>query len=266
MAYLPLDLTFIGHFWRLSESAFSNAPCWSLAYEVWYYVLFAIAVFGRGATRWVLLVVVMGGMGPKLWLLLPIWAGGVPIAHLWRWKQISSSPCRLLVLVATALFAVVKVMRLEEPADDLAQAAIAVLFPFPLGFSQWFAGDFGVGCLTMGLVYGLGGAEFRFPTWLGTAITGFAKLSFGLYLVHYPLLLIWRGLLPSHGWLAMGLALLCALSFAALAEPRKDRARRMLTWLVNRLRSGRDSRFSPAGIQRDPGSNAPVRPRPVRQT
>ncbi len=255
--YLPIALTFTGHFWNLSEPAFSNTPYWSLTYEVWYYVLFAIAVFGRGVTRWALLFAILFAMGPKLWLLLPTWAGGVLIAHLWRWKQMARGQCRLLVLATLGLFIIAKTMHWEDPVNELAQAAVAGWFPFPLGFSQWFAGDFCIGCLTMGLVYGVGGAAFQFPASLGMAITGFAKLSFGLYLVHYPMLLIWHGLLPGHGWATMGLSLLCALGFAALAEPQKTHARRLLAWLAGRLPRGSRDELLAAEINRGPISERP---------
>jgi peptidoglycan/LPS O-acetylase OafA/YrhL len=46
--YLPLFLGFATDWWFLTENAFSNVPYWSLSYEVWYYVIFGIALFARG--------------------------------------------------------------------------------------------------------------------------------------------------------------------------------------------------------------------------
>ncbi len=226
--YFPIDLSFAGQFWRLSEPAFSNTPYWSLTYEVWYYVVFAIAVFARGLARWFLLAATIGVMGPKLGLLMPIWLGGVAVAYLWKQWRMPRGSCRLLVLVTLGLFVLAKGAHLEDRINDVTRDSLSGLLPFPLGFSQWFAGDYGIGLLTMGLVYGLNGAEFSFSPWLAARIAWFANLSFGLYVAHYPLLLLWHGLMPGHGWIAMGLALACALAFAAMVEPQKDRLKRIL--------------------------------------
>lgn len=53
-----------------------NPPYWSLAYEVWFYILFAAAWFLRGPRRvfWVVLLALAAG--PRVLLLLPIWLFG----------------------------------------------------------------------------------------------------------------------------------------------------------------------------------------------
>src|SRR4051812_31237259 len=71
--YLALSLTFTTDHWVLAENAFSLGAWWSVAYEVWYYVLFAAAFYGRGVWRWILPVAVAAFMGPKLLAMLPLW-------------------------------------------------------------------------------------------------------------------------------------------------------------------------------------------------
>lgn len=42
------SLLYLNEMWTLSIMSFSNVPYWSLCYEMWYYVLFAIVAFTRG--------------------------------------------------------------------------------------------------------------------------------------------------------------------------------------------------------------------------
>ncbi len=212
----------------MNESAFSNGPYWSLGYEVWYYAIFGIAVFARGSLRWIGLALVLAGVGPKLWALFPIWLGGVAVC---RWQQSGIPPrawARAMVAVSILLLSMVKVFQWEQILNLFAAGIMDATVRMPNGFSNLFLGDYLVGGLVMVLIYGLGGAEFVFPSWPRRLIAGLAHLSFGLYLVHVPLLRFFGGLLPGREWLAILLALGCALGFSALCEPQKDRIRRLV--------------------------------------
>ena len=57
-----------------------NSPFWSLNYEVWYYVLFAIWVFVK-RHRWLWLCAAMLLAGPKILMLMPIWLMGVALYY-----------------------------------------------------------------------------------------------------------------------------------------------------------------------------------------
>ena len=227
--YGAIALTFTGDLWGLAEPAFSNTPYWSLNYEVWYYVAFGVAVFTRGAVRWAALLLVLAVMGPKLWLLFPIWLGGVAVHALARSRPIPRQPARALAMAAVALFVAVKVLSLEDPLNHAVETLLSAHLPFALRFSQWFLGDYLVGLLAMALVYALATAEFRLPRPLQLPAVGLAKLSFTLYLMHYPLLRFFGLLFPGRGWLAIALAFCGALALGAVFEPQKDRLRRLLT-------------------------------------
>ena len=79
---LTVNGIFIGEVWSLHVSPGSDLPYWSLGYEVWYYVIFGLALYLPGRARaWS--IVAMLCAGPKVMLLFPIWLLG---AALYRWR------------------------------------------------------------------------------------------------------------------------------------------------------------------------------------
>ena len=232
--YVPLALTFSGDLWGFAEPAFSNVPYWSLNYEVWYYVAFGIAVYTDGIRRWIGLLLVMTIMGPKLRLLFPISLGGVAVSSLQRSVPLSRCPARIMVVGAIGVFLILKFLHWEDSINELLALIVDGGVIRGLRFSQWFLGDYGVAILSMALVYALGSSEFRLPDAWNAPIVAFTNVSFSLYLVHYPLLIFFGGLLPDQRAVATLLSLGVAIGFGIVFEPRKTLVRRMLTALVTR--------------------------------
>lgn len=67
---------FINQIWSNSLRIGTNFPYWSIAFEVWYYVVFGIAVFVP--KRWVLpaVMIALAIAGPRISVLFPIWLMG----------------------------------------------------------------------------------------------------------------------------------------------------------------------------------------------
>jgi peptidoglycan/LPS O-acetylase OafA/YrhL len=126
--YLPLFLSFSNDFWFLSEDAFSNIPYWSLCYEVWYYVVFGVLVFGRGFWRWGIATAALLIMGPRLWLLWPIWLAG---AYLHKLQPLSRGSSRVLLVLCLVGLIALKQSGLEE-------APFAIRSSFSATTSRWF--------------------------------------------------------------------------------------------------------------------------------
>ncbi len=227
--YVGLALTFSGDSWALGESLFSNGAYWSLNYEVWYYVAFGVFAFARGAWRVVGFLLVLALTGPKLWLLFPIWLGGAMVSRLQQVRPLSIGPARLCVAASIALLWVAKVWQWEQAINGFMGDLTGGWGGWHmLRFSQWFLGDHLIGGLTMVLVYALGSAEFRIPPLLRRPIVGLASVSFSLYLLHGPLIVLFESLLPGQGWATIVLTLACSLGLGALIEPQRTRVRRML--------------------------------------
>lgn len=219
-----LSSVFLGESWTLSALPGFNVPFWSLNYEAWYYVLFAAATFLWGRLRIAALVVAALLAGPKILLLLPVWLMGVGA---WRWRALL--PRRLgapLVVLSLTAFVALEALGGQQ------------LFWHPN--TPWvpsaYSGyDYVLGVLVALLIVGLAnsqlsvrGARFeRVVRWL-------AGTTFGLYLLHYPLLNFFGAIIPGpadgamHRVLVFGLALGGALALARLTEQRKGVLKRRL--------------------------------------
>jgi peptidoglycan/LPS O-acetylase OafA/YrhL len=188
--YLPLHLLFMGQLWTLSETPPWLAPYWSLCYEVWYYVLFGVAFYARGAWRLALAALVLLVMGPKLLLLLPVWLAGACLYRYQRSLSITLRQARLGVLATLATLALYKVLEL-----DLALRAFGIaLWPFPslpLGSADRYLSDYVV-CIFIYLHFVFARqARLTLPAALHRPIRTLASYTFTLYLVHGLVMGLW---------------------------------------------------------------------------
>ena len=97
LADIGASLLFLNESWGPPTDLTLNGPYWSLCYEVWYYVLFGIAYFGRGRWRWPLFAIAAAIAGPAIIVLFPIWLFGAWLA---------ASPERQLKLAPSVAFAI----------------------------------------------------------------------------------------------------------------------------------------------------------------
>ena len=224
LLYFVIASAFVGNVWTLGLSTFSNVPWWSLEYEVWYYAIFAVAIFTR--RYWALFgtALLLVAAGPKIVLLFPVWLSGVGIYWVQQHKVLSRVPARLLCVAASLTIGVMKFQQWDKPLDVLGPTLIT----FPLQFSQWFLSDYLLGALTMLIVYTLATTEWKFPRLVERIVRWSAGISFSLYLIHYPLLILLGHLLPHQGWLATGGTLAISIAFGTLFEPQKSRLRRWM--------------------------------------
>jgi peptidoglycan/LPS O-acetylase OafA/YrhL len=237
-----LSTVFLGESWTLSILPGFNVPFWSLNYEAWYYVLFAAATFLSGRLRIVILVAAGLVAGPKILLLFPIWLMG---AAAWRWR--STVPNGLgMALVVLSLTAFV----------GLEMVGGQKLFQYPetpwlpVNYSGY---DYIVGSLVALLIVGLGNSRLPMPgIGFERAVRWLAGTTFGLYLLHYPLLNFFGTITPGppdaamHRVLVFGLTLGVAIALARLVEQRKKA-------LKQGLRAGLDAvlgRRAPPALER----------------
>lgn len=214
----------------------SNGPLWSLAYEWWYYCIWAFGLgawFYRGWRRWLCagLALALAAIVPfKALLWMSIWLLGVAAFYYGRSAWRKPHPVMGMLVFLAVLFA----CRVNHNQDNETRHE-ALLPEFVRGFG-------------LGLAYALALAScwrLERPLWFDGLHKTLAGFSYSLYLLHYPLLAaaitladgFWGwGFARQPSWpayaysaLLAGLAFLSSYGFALLTEAHTYR-------LVGRLR------------------------------
>lgn len=182
------NMFFLDHVWVLGRGVSLNPPYWSLTYEVWYYLLFAVMFFLRGLPRvWIGMGIVLLS-GPALWVLMPTWFLGVLLCFVPRITYFETRGKLALLAVAVS----VPIIIVEFGIDLVVQKWIASHVPFVwrLAFSTKFLTDFVIALAFFVSFLVLGSLNFKVApsvVRLGSFLAGF---SFTLYLFHEPMLRI----------------------------------------------------------------------------
>ncbi|MCS0629733.1 acyltransferase [Telluria mixta] len=219
---IGVNLLFLGQSWMDLPMPYVGTV-WSLDYEVWYYVLFALWMYRPSP---LLLVCTAAIAGPKILLLLPVWLLGVLLhrrmtalpPHRALWLFLASSGAGL----AFIWFGVG--IRLREALRPFAPG----LIDYAQGSNQ-FLGDFVLGVIVALNFLAAGSLGLRlFVKWKGV-IRYLSGFTFSLYVFHMPLaVLIWNGLHVRSPALFMGLLLAGVWVLGMLTEQRNKWYRSLL--------------------------------------
>lgn len=207
---------FCHRLWQLTLPLGSNVPWWSLGFEPWYYLMFGLLVFIRGPGRLVAAGLAALVAGPAILLLAPLWAAGVLVSR--RHAQgfaaaLWVSPAAIMALVA------------YNAAFYLAGHSLIGVIPGvrPELLQDWLVGGlFALALLHLPAWESALSAALRPVTGM---VRGAAGMSFSLYAIHFPVMMMTRSLLPlPPGWARDGLTLLAGVLagvlLAALTERR----------------------------------------------
>jgi peptidoglycan/LPS O-acetylase OafA/YrhL len=246
-------LTFMNEVWFVHLRPGSNGPYWSLAYEVWYYAIFAALYFAP--RRKVLLAVLLALVaGPKPLLLSPAFALGVWVHRRTKQSPLGSAGLAVMCVFATPLL---YALFLATGAPHNLRGITALLLGQATVVKLEFSDEFLWNDLIAGLVaiYLLGlhslierakSLPRTAPRWTertGEFVHYVAGGTFSLYLVHYPVMQFLSSVLPGppaslprQVGLAGGALVFC-FGFAALFErtlPELRSALRTRVWSVVR--------------------------------
>ena len=249
---LVMGSLFLNESWTVSAQMFSNTPYWSIAYEFWYYMIFAGLFYFRGRMRVMLTALACLIAGYKILLLFPIWALGWGV---YRWSQTHRVPAVLgLVLFAQPAL----VLYLDDSQGWTRQAG------------EWLAGLMGQEAWRNGLSWsryvltdtllGLSmaghfiGAAALAP-WLEKVLKPVAApvkwltaRSFTLYLLHQPAMLLAGAVLIGLGvpllgsWSVFAATWGIVLVVAQISELQKHRLKPLVRWLVDGMERHLSSR------------------------
>jgi peptidoglycan/LPS O-acetylase OafA/YrhL len=237
-ARIVLPLFFLSES-QVGHGAVWNAPFWSLCYEVWYYALFGAAFFLRGRQRvlWLALLALIAGF--KVLILLPIWLMGVGVARS-RVNNETGALAAIGYLAAGLLMGVIATADAEPVAQMLFQAV-----GVSLHFSEHVLTDLLLGAaVTFGFV-GLRPLADKAAGILQRCerpIRAAAGMSFTLYVLHWPMLLLLRSFsitagesLPAFAGFLVAICLVCA-AVATVIERKDFFARRIIEGFRPQLR------------------------------
>lgn len=179
---LLVNLLFIGQSWSIAAFPPSNPAFWSLCYEVMYYALFGCFIFLRGRQRLIACTVVVLLAGPKVILLLPCWLAGVAAYHCKDGLGKAAPYVAVSAIVVLGLLSYLKFGKWVE----------AWIGPVDFGPSSHFAKDYVTAILIALHLYAVRQIAITMPSWLSTFAVKGAALTFTLYLIHYPIILVTR--------------------------------------------------------------------------
>ncbi|WP_260924262.1 acyltransferase family protein [Novosphingobium sp. 9] len=224
-----------------------NMPYWSLAYEVWYYALFAMALYLQGARRWIALIVGVVLAGPMVILLAPAWLAGVALCHIPALRRAPGWPAPVLLVLSASFVGWIMTAR------DATKAMLAQALGPHLSWSEWALADAPVAIAVVFAFVALRPLATLFETPLARlerparVLSGF---SFTLYLFHWPLLELARswGIRELRSPLAFmaTLAAICLLCWA-ISLATEHQSPRLRRWIQARVRQ-RESRDVPLAV------------------
>ena len=184
-------LTFTNEIWWRHAVVGTDEPYWSLGFEVWYYVIFGVALFLPRRSSAVAIPVLLLMVGPKIGLYFVIWLVGCGTFHMVR--RLSAQPRRglgwVLFLSCPAAYFTIH----GEPAAIFGSSNFG-----PVLVESWLY-YLTVAILFAGHILGFSMIASRSTAAVGrleAAIRWVAGATFTLYLTHQPILICLAALSP----------------------------------------------------------------------
>lgn len=227
---IGMNLIFMAQSWNLTLDPFSNGPFWTLSYEVFYYVFYAVGLYLVGMRRafWLVIIAILAGQ--HILLLLPLWLIGCLAQDIYqraRDPQISFKKLNLIFLCvgAVGLVLVPATFSLliylkgfltrffwthHHAPINLHWAYIYYEEGIPIVFLLLWA---------MLLFERLQLVEkARWVRWVRLL----SEATFPLYLLHFPFFVLIAAMFPNeraNAWFKVGMLVLCVAVSALLAKP-----------------------------------------------
>jgi len=185
------NLFFVNELWFSSIRPFSNGPFWSIGYEFWYYVLFAIAFYLKKPFKYFLFVLVCLLVGPKILLLAPVWLLGVLAYYISSKNYISESVGWILFVISIVGYLLYRVNGGNEYVLELTRSWLGEDNYESLLWSKYFLSSYIIGVFITINFIAVTVVSTRVASVLiliESPVRFLASYTFILYLLHYPLL------------------------------------------------------------------------------
>lgn len=221
---------FLNEIWFSSAAPPINIVLWSLSFEFWYYAIFGLWVFRKGGWKsFILPVLALFIAGPKILMMMPIWLCGY-LAYILPRPKLSTRTAWILVFTG---FVVTYIALRTIP-----------FYPYLVGFEPFyyanqFATDWVIGVILSATLWILPtGTEQVAESEIAPWLRKLADLTFPLYVLHYPLLILWRALFGykdynyTQLWQVISSVFVVAIILGVLLEMQRPLWGRFFKWLI----------------------------------
>lgn len=231
-----VNLFFLNEIWFGSWRAFSNGPFWSISYWFWFYAVYAAAFYLHGPKRYLSVIVLFLIAGPKVFLLLPVWLTGVLTYRLINRINLNTFVSLFLCIFSLIIYFWLREMDMSKHLALFTKQVLgeeSYLFTH-IGWSKHFLNDYIVGVLIAAHVIGFASLfkQFDFPRLIEPPIRYLAGLSFTLYMLHYPLLMVFSSL-SKNGNVIVVLVFLSVWLLSFLTEKRINTWEIIISFVFN---------------------------------
>ncbi len=240
-----LSAFFCNEVWFFSAAPPLNGSLWSLSFEFWYYAIFGLWFFR--SKSWVSLILVLLACviaGPKILIMMPIWLSGYWAYSLPR-PRLTDEFSWILVILSLILgwFA------LEFVPSIPFKTGYKPLYYANEFFTDWIIGLF------------VAAALWILPTGVvkqgNSAVTSgiryVADLTFPLYVLHFPLLVLWRSIFGyrlndmAQLWEAILSVLVVSGILGIVLEKQRPIWSKFFGWLLQSLKTLLSGKHKSAG-------------------
>lgn len=247
------NVFFLSQLWGMDVSPFSNSPFWSLSYEAAFYVIWAAYLAARRGASWGYVGLVGFLYGPNILVMFAFWLLGAFLYDIENLKGRSAWMVPVAVFVVFFGFPCALFFGFLDGLDELSRLNRELV----VGVSNFFASiyvdqarvqvNLMIGALVffVGLIPILAIARFFdrffvFPRWVGRLASFAGGLTFPMYLLHFPLLLLaYVSKFYDPSSFLQGLGFFLILLFVShlcvlVAEPMKQMLRNSLVMIAGR--------------------------------
>lgn len=196
------SLLMLNEIWLVSITFLSNIPYWSVTYEWWYYVAFAIVTFLPAHKSLPLVILLALLIGPKIILLAPIWWLGVVLYRSSILKRIPTFLAFVIFIASTLAIFAYHSFRINQYFIEVLLNFMGTDLNDAITFSGTFLGDYVLGTFVfMNFASARKLLEAKHGELLQTIekpVRFLSSYTFTLYLLHLPLILFWSALLQGE--------------------------------------------------------------------
>lgn len=230
-----LSCFYLNELWLFSAAPPLNGSLWSLSFEFWYYTIFGLWFFRKpGTTSILILILAIIIAGPKIILMMPIWIMGY-LAYRLPPPQIKPGIAWCFVGLALLSGGIVAAFLPPLPY---------VIHLKPLYYANQFFTDWVIAIFIAVALWTLPNGNNNQPASKSANIfRKVADLTFPLYVLHFPLIVLWRATIgidyDNFGQLCVAITfvLISASIIGYFLEKQRPLWSRFFKWLLTNCRN-----------------------------